>query len=150
MTDDTEAERQIRNGAYFFGSEVDGLPFRTLEKEKGRNGFYKRVCVRNSWHLWMQMILKEGHFLGIVTLYRTVGKDFWEDVFILDTLKEHLTFRLAREVKNGNEGEGKITVREAAQQYGLTHREETVLSLLMQGKGTSRKSATPLRSARIP
>ena len=25
-------------------------------------------------------------------------------------------------------------MREAAQQYGLTHREETVLSLLMQGK----------------
>ena len=102
-----------------------------------KTDFYKSICIRNNWHYTIQMFLAfDNDILGLVTLYRTVGKENFtqEDIFILDILKEHLVFRLEREKKLKNENEQKLTVEEAVQKFELTGREDTVLRLLMQGK----------------
>ena len=72
----------------------------------------------------------------MVTFYRTIGKDdfAYDDIFILDLLKDHLAYRLYRQKKsNDNTGE-KLSVRAATEKYYLTRREEAVLKLLMAGK----------------
>ena len=53
--------------------------------------YYQKVYRPNSWHFALQMVLaRNKRFLGVVSLYRTIGKqDFqYEDIFVLDILKE--------------------------------------------------------------
>ena len=137
MSDGTEAWETAAGQDIFAGTKSMVYRLSDIMEENGRETeFYKKICAQNSWHYMMQMILaQDGRFLGLVTLYRTVGREDFsrEDVFMLDTLKEHLTFRLARDEKTRDEGGEKMTVREAVQRYDLTRREEKVLSLLMQG-----------------
>ena len=79
---------------------------------------------------------KDKEFLGVITFYRTIGKDNfqYDDIFLLDLLKDHLAYRLYRDRQECNNGQEKLTVTEAAEKYGLTKREHTILRLLMQGK----------------
>lgn len=84
----------------------------------------------------LRMILaREKQFLGVVTFYRTIGKDNFEydDIFLLDMLKDHLAYRLHQPVKNEGGGQDKISIVEAVKKYELTKREETILSLLLEG-----------------
>lgn len=84
----------------------------------------------------LRMILaREKQFLGVVTFYRTIGKDNFEydDIFLLDMLKDHLAYRLHQSVKNEGGGQVKISIVEAVKKYELTKREETILSLLLEG-----------------
>ena len=99
--------------------------------------YYKRVYKPNNWHYSLQMILaKNKEFVGVVTFYRTAGKDDFEydDIFLLDLLKDHMAYRLYKSKKSGNVLDEKLTVSAAVEEYELTRREETILRLLMAGE----------------
>lgn len=106
----------------------------TQDPKRRQSEYYRKVFLPNNWQYAMQMVLgHERRLLGVVTFYRAIGReDFtYEDVFVLDMLKEHLALRLLQEVRD-NRGD-KLTVKEAAKQYELTKRETTILECLMQG-----------------
>ncbi len=98
--------------------------------------YYKKVYKPNNWHYALQIVIaRHKKFLGAITFYRTIGKeDFhYDDIFVLDILKDHLAYRLEQYSKNGDAGAGKLTVTEAVSRYDLTRREHTILKLLMSG-----------------
>ena len=74
-------------------------------------------------------------FLGVVTFYRTIGKeDFkYNDIFLLDMLKDHLAYRLDWEAEHTGTDAEKISIQEAAKRFDLTRRETTILQCLLQG-----------------
>ena len=99
--------------------------------------YYQKVYKPNNWHYSLQMILaRDKQFVGVVTFYRTIGKDNfqYDDIFLLDMLKDHLAFRLYQQKKSGDLLEEKLTVTAATEKYELTRREQTILQLLMAGK----------------
>ena len=98
--------------------------------------YYQRVYKPNNWHYALQMIFgRNKHFLGVVTLYRTIGKeDFtYEDVFLMDMLKDHMAYRLLQARNNQMTSQEKLTLTQAVKTYDLTKREQTILQLLLQG-----------------
>ncbi len=101
--------------------------------------YYKRVYKPNNWHYSLQMIIaKHKKFLGVITFYRSVGKEnfHYDDIFILDILKDHLAYRLEQQQKMRADDDGteKVTIMEAVEKYELTKREHTILQMLMSGK----------------
>ena len=107
------------------------------EEVRSASEYYNKVYVPNGWHYSIHMVLcYEERLLGEVTLYRKQGKsDFhYDDVFLLDMLKEHLSYRLDREWKDRGLDGGKMTIKAATLQYSLTKREETILRLLLAGE----------------
>ncbi len=107
------------------------------DEKRMETEYYNKVYRPNNWHYSVQMILgKDKEFLGVITFYRTIGKDNfqYDDIFLLDLLKDHLAYRLYRDRRECNTGKEKLTVTEAAEEYGLTRREHMILRLLMQGK----------------
>lgn len=105
--------------------------------------YYQKVYKPNNWHYALQMVLaRKKTFLGAITFYRTIGKeDFhYDDIFVLDLLKDHLAHRLAHHAKNGDGAFDKLTVTETVEKYGLTRREHTILKMLMQGNDNERIS----------
>ena len=70
-----------------------------------------------------------------MTFYRTIGKDdfLYDDIFIVDLLKDHLSYRLAKEMEQEAGGAGKYTVAQAAEAYDLTRRECDILRELLAG-----------------
>lgn len=99
--------------------------------------YYNKIYRPNNWHYSLQMILgRNKEFLGVITFYRTIGKDNfqYDDIFLLDMLKDHIAYRLYRDRQEHEQSEEKLTVTEAAEKYDLTKREHTILKLLMQGK----------------
>ncbi|MCI7322868.1 MAG: helix-turn-helix transcriptional regulator [Lachnospiraceae bacterium] len=81
------------------------------------------------------VIAKDRKLLGVIHFYRTIGKENFQsnDIFILDMLKDHLTYRIDRHKAGGIDDQKKLTVTEAVEQYALTRRENTILRMLMQG-----------------
>ena len=77
----------------------------------------------------------KNQFVGVVCFFRLKGKkDFvYEDTFVLDIIKEHLAFRLYKDIDNNSMKNEKISVSECVELYGLTKREEAVLYELMNG-----------------
>ncbi len=99
--------------------------------------YYKKVYKPNNWHYALQIVIaRHKKFLGTITFYRTIGKeDFhYDDIFILDILKDHLAYRLEQFYKSGESGISKITVTQAVVKYDLTRREHTILKQLMSGR----------------
>lgn len=99
--------------------------------------YYKKVYRPNNWHYSLQMVLaRDKEFVGCITFYRTIGKDDfkYDDIFILDLLKDHLAYRLYRHKKSGDRLGEKLTVTAAVEKYSLTRREQAVLRLLMDGR----------------
>lgn len=88
------------------------------------------------YHSLRMELNEEKEMVGVVTLYRAVGKeDFaYDDIFILNSLKDHLAYRLYQYKKFGSTVDGKLTVRAASEKFRLTRREETILRLLMDGR----------------
>lgn len=112
--------------------ETDIIP----ETEKIRSEYYKKVYIPNNWEYALHMVVcGEKQCLGITTFYRTVGRDDFssDDIFLLNLLKEHMTYRLSISVHEQMEGMEKITVSEAVRKYDLTKREQTILRLLLAG-----------------
>lgn len=106
------------------------------DESRIQSDYYKRVYVPNGWHYSLQMVLcMEKNFLGVVTFYRTIGKEnyYYDDIFVLDMLKDHLAFRLLQEKKKRLYLDEKLTVSAAAEKYALTKRETMILRLLMEG-----------------
>ena len=102
--------------------------------------YYKKVYKANKWHYSLQMVLaRKKEFVGVVTFYRTIGKDdfVYDDIFILDLLKDHLAYRLYQQKKSSDHRGEKLSVRAASEKYNLTRREEAVLRLLMGGRSNS-------------
>ena len=102
--------------------------------------YYQKVYKPNNWHYSLQMIMaKEKKFLGVVTMYRNIGKnDFSHDeVFLVDTLKDHMAYRLWQQRQNQMQLGEKLTVTAATEKYGLTKQEHNILHLLMEGKDNS-------------
>ena len=102
--------------------------------------YYQKVYRPNNWHFALQMVLaRNKRFLGVVSLYRTIGKqDFqYEDIFVLDILKEHLAWRLSRSRNREEQIGGKLSVSQAAERYELTRRETSILRLLLEGKDSA-------------
>ena len=101
------------------------------DEKRVNTEYYRRVYQPNNWHYAMQMIFgRNKSFLGVVTLYRTIGK---EDVFLMDMLKDHMAYRLYQERTHQMTAQEKLTMTEAVRKYNLTKREQTILGLLLQG-----------------
>ena len=58
----------------------------------------------------------------------------YDDIFILDLLKDHLAYRLYQHKKSGDLLGDKLTVTAAVEKYNLTRREQTILKELMEGR----------------
>jgi len=99
--------------------------------------YYKKVYKANNWHYSLQMVLaRKKEFVGVATFYRTIGKDdfSYDDIFVLELLKDHMAFRLYQQKESGDLLSQKLTVAAATEKFGLTRREETILRLLMEGR----------------
>lgn len=107
------------------------------EEKRVETDYYKKVYRINNWHYSLQMILaRKKEFVGVITFYRTIGKDdfIYDDIFILDLLKDHMAYRLYQQKKSGDLVSEKLSVSAATEKYSLTRREETILKLLMEGR----------------
>ena len=105
------------------------------EDARVRTDYYKKVYEKNGWHYAVQMILaRNKRFLGVITFYRNKGKpDFSNDeVMMLDMLKDHMAFRLYRELTPHDKRPVR-DIAEFAELHSLTKREVTVLELVMEG-----------------
>jgi len=99
--------------------------------------YYQKVYKPNNWHFALQMVLaRHKKFIGAVTFYRTIGKEnfHYDDIFVLDLLKDHLAYRLEQFEKNKEMGIEKYTISEAINVFNLTKREGEILNFLMEGK----------------
>lgn len=126
----------LYSGKTLIYRETDIIP----EEKRVESEYYQIVYKPNKWHYSLQMILaRKKEFVGVVTFYRTIGKDDfkYDDIFILDLLKDHLAFRLYQQKKSGDLLGEKVTVSAAAEKYSLTRREQTILKLLMEGRNNT-------------
>lgn len=106
------------------------------EARRQQKEYYKKLYRPNGWQYSMQMIIAyDKKFLGVVTFYRAMGKDNfqYDDIFILDMLKDHLAYRLQTDHQRAERREEKLTIKDAVRKYQLTKREETILGFLMDG-----------------
>ncbi len=102
--------------------------------------YYKKVYKPNNWHFALQIIIaRHKKFLGTITFYRTIGKEnfHYDDIFILDMLKDHLSYRLEKYLSGLETSNEKLTISETIAKYDLSKREATVLKELMSGKDNS-------------
>lgn len=106
------------------------------EEEHCRSEYYNKVYRPNNWHYSLQMVLgRNKQFLGVITFYRTIGKDNfqYDDIFIMDMLKDHIAYRLYRDSREAGRSEEKLTITEVTEKYELTKREHTILKMLLEG-----------------
>lgn len=128
----------VYSGKAMVYRDTDVMP----DEDRVKTEYFRRIYKANSWHYSLQLVLAYGGTcLGAATFYRREGeKNFsFDDVFLLDSLKEHLSLRLQRDYERekeeaAREAERKPSVAEAASRFGLTERETTVLGLLMDGQ----------------
>ncbi|MEY8356714.1 helix-turn-helix transcriptional regulator [Lachnospiraceae bacterium 54-53] len=111
------------------------------DEKRMQSEYYRKVYRPNNWHYSLQLILgKEKRFLGVVTFYRNLGKENfqYDDIFLLDMLKDHLAYRLFRNKQESSNSEEKMTVSQASEKFELTKREQTILKMLMEGKDSNK------------
>lgn len=88
--------------------------------------YYRRIYLKNHWHYAAQMIFaRKKRFLGVVTLYRSIGKENFnhDDIMILDLLKDHMSFRLYCEYEKRTH-KAAIDISAFCEKYALTNREK--------------------------
>lgn len=98
--------------------------------------YYKACYIPANWHHSLHMVISYNkRFLGVVSFFRKKGDaNFeYEDMFVLEMLKDHLEYRLFRDICMKNQKDDKITVAECVVKYELTRREETILQSLVDG-----------------
>ncbi|MCC2865145.1 helix-turn-helix transcriptional regulator [Anaerovorax odorimutans] len=104
------------------------------EETRTNTKFFKEVYSGANIHYSAQISLAHREeFLGVVSIYRMKGTPDFSDkeMYMLDQLKKHLSFRLYKEIEK-NYGEGMAaSVEMLAAEYGLTHRENEILKLLL-------------------
>lgn len=112
--------------------ETDLLPDSVREE----TALYKTMYAPNNIHFSAQLSLVYNDvFLGMIALYRSKnGEDFSEkDLFILDTVKDHLAFRLFKESKaelSATPIKKDLNLSGYSEQFKLTQRESEVFYLL--------------------
>ena len=107
--------RVIEGGKSLVYRLTDMIP----EGEWRQAKLYREVYQKNNWQYSLQMIVcRNGHFLGMITFYRTIGKeDFrYEDITIVDMLKDHMAYRLEQSRMEFGEDGGKMTITAAVQE----------------------------------
>lgn len=112
--------------------ETEILP----EEKRVETTYYKKFFSPNGLHYAVTMIIaKNNQFLGVITFFRTKEhEDFgYEDLLVLDIVKEHLALRLYKEFQLEGVSKDKLTVHQCVNTYNLTKREETILRKLMDG-----------------
>lgn len=112
--------------------ESDLMP----DKERVQTEYYKMFYQRKHFHHSLHLIIaNNNHFLGVLSLFREKGKpDFqYDDIFILEMLKEHLEHRLYKNYEWKKNADNKLTIPQSTITFDLTRREETVLQLLVAG-----------------
>lgn len=135
----TELYEQIdySRGILFTGKSMVYRETDIISDEKRmQKPYYKNVYRPNNWHFSLQMIIAgEKRFLGVATFYRRIGKDNfrYDDIFMLDVLKDHLSYRMGKDFEKELHKEEKLTIEETVAKYHLTKREETILGCLMEG-----------------
>lgn len=134
---DLYEELDYSRGIMYSGKSLVYRETDIMSEEKRTNTeYYQKVYRPNNWHYALQMILgRDKRFLGVVTFYRNIGKeDFhYDDIFLLDIVKDHLAYRLSRNYKEARVLNEKCTVDDACSKYGLTKRESTILRMILKG-----------------
>ena len=108
------------------------------DEARTQTEYYQKVYRPNHWHYSMQLVMAyKKKFVGVITFYRTIGKkNFkYDDIFILDLLKDHLSYRLYQEYTKGS-APARISPDEAVEKFHLTRRESDVLREMLEGKET--------------
>lgn len=129
-------KEMINSGKTLIYRETDIIQ----SEERTESDLYKKIYKPNNWNYALKFIIaKNKKFLGIISFYRTIGKENFEheDVFILDMLKEHLAYRLEKHIAGLELANEKLTISETIKRYELSKREATVLKELMSGKDNS-------------
>lgn len=107
------------------------------DQRRKQSPYYQAVYKPNNWHFSMQIIFaKMKQFLGVVTLYRSIGKDdfSYEDIFTADLLREHMSLRLAADREERRPENRENAVDHIVEKYALTKREREVLLCIIQGE----------------
>lgn len=107
------------------------------DEKRKKSPYYQMVYRPNNWHFAMQIILAQRkQFLGVITLYRSIGKaDFsYEDIFTADLFREHMSLRLAFERERRRPERNGQSIDHIVEKYSLTKREREVLLCVVQGE----------------
>lgn len=106
------------------------------DEERMQTTCYQRFSKEEGFHHSIHILPAfKGKVLAKISFYRKQGEpDFlYDDVFLLDMFKEHLSLRIARYYEDCARQHEKLSISECERQYRLTARETTILGLLMQG-----------------
>lgn len=108
------------------------------DEERSQTDFFKNLMEPNDTYYSLQLVLVyQDVFLGVITLYRSQkAGDFTDDeVFLLDSLKEHLNYRFYQYFTRSNQLEETNTKQQTPliDQYHLTNRELEILTLNLEG-----------------
>lgn len=96
--------------------------------------YYKKVYDKQNWHFSLHLnICFQEDFLGVMSFFRKKGKtDFeYNDIFVLDMIKDHLALRLNQDAINRSKGQ--LSVEEMVSLYKLTSKETIILTMLSEG-----------------
>lgn len=107
------------------------------EEARVNTPYYKAMFADSNIHYSaIVTIIHEGVFLGVIDLFRPKEDgDFTdEEMFFLDMLKGHLSYRLYQSLQKMKEREKIYPSKEKLmEQYGLTVRETEIVYLLLDG-----------------
>lgn len=141
----------------WYSNEVWALDYKKWIFKTGQNKAYRMTDlfepgVRESHPYYQNVYIPDGihyeailslsynnQFVGVVSLYRSINAENFSDkeIYILNTIKNHLAYRLYREINNQNEvsKQSKSNKLEYfVSQFNLTARESDILGCLLQGK----------------
>lgn len=107
------------------------------DEERMKTEYYNAYFKPAGWHHGLNLVLSHHQkFLGVLAFYRKTGKpNFeYEDIFVLEMLKDHLDFRLSKSMSKDDFSKNKMSVNECVRHYNLTRREETILLYLLSGE----------------
>lgn len=105
--------------------------------------YYKAVYDAQGWHYSLHLnICHQEIFQGVLSFFRKKGEpDFtYDDIFVLDMLKDHLALRLDQEREKSKAK--KQTVSDCIQAFQLSPREGAVLELLIHDQTAEEIAAT--------
>lgn len=106
------------------------------DEERTATEYYKRFLQAADFHYSVHILPAfEGKVLAKLSFYRRSGRpDFlYDDVFLLDMIKEHLALRISRYYEEKARQHEKLSIQQCGEQFHLTARETTILGMLMQG-----------------
>lgn len=108
------------------------------DEERSKTDFFKNLMAPNNLYYSLQLVLVyQEVFLGVITLYRSkeAGDFTDEEVFILDSFKEHLNYRFYQYYMDSNPIDTSLSQGQDLfiQHYHLTNREIEILMLTLDG-----------------